>query len=215
MITSDDGATIRLNAQADYRRLTQRGDAARDRIADHRIARQPFDLQARREFLNFKSLLYDRGLPAGIGRADFQGMLLRTQQEGVQVKIVRRLVVGLDDLAIDDKFDLRDRRLPAGIHRDDLGCDDFFLCRFLKIIEDGGRQSGDLKLRTELAHIALDILDSDIQLIFARLLFLRFDRVGLFCRDDFAINSVFDALDVLVGANLYGDLRIFGQSFGE
>ena len=142
-------------------------------------------------------------------------MLFRAQQEGIQVKVVGRLAVCFDDLAVHHKLDLRNLGLAAGINRNDFGVDDFIFSRRLEIIRDGRRQRGDFEFGTQLADIAFDILDGDIQLVFARLLLTRLNGVAFLGRYHFAVNGVFNALNVLVGANLHRDLCIFGQGFSE
>ena len=142
-------------------------------------------------------------------------MLFRRQLEWIQVKVVGRFAIDLDHLAIDDELNLRDLGLPARIDRDDLSIDDFFLRRRLKVVGDPRRQGGNLKLGAQLSHIAFDILNRDVQLILARLLRLRLDRVRFIGRDHFTVNGVFDALNILVSAYLNSDLRIFGDGFGE
>ena len=214
-VAKDHRADIRFQAQAGDWRLAQRDDAGADRVADHRVAGQPFNLQPRRYPLDFKGLLHRCRLPAGVGRPDTQGMFFRRQLEWIQVKVVGRFAIDLDHLAIDDELDLRDFGLPARVDRDDLGIDDFFLRCRLKVVGHTRRQGGNLKLRAQLTYIALDILNRDIQLILARLLRLRLDRVRLIGRDHFAVNGIFDALNILVGADLNRDLRIFGDGFGE
>ena len=142
-------------------------------------------------------------------------MRLRAQQERIQIKVVGRLVVRFDHLAIHHKLDLRNLSLAAGSHRNDLGIGDFSFSRRLKIVGDGRRQRRDLEFGTQLADIAFDILDGDIQLVFARLLLTWLDGVAVFGRYHFAVNSVFDAFNVLVRADLHSDLRVFGQGFSE
>ena len=213
LVAADHRAHVGIDAQAGNGRLALGRDCANQRIAHHRVAGQPFNLQARRDDLYFKCSFNDRSLPAGVGGADAQRMLFRAQQEGIQIKVIGRLAVRFDHLAIHHELDLGDLSLAAGIHRNDLGIGDVNVRRRFKIIGDGRRQRGDLEFGTQLADIAFDILDGDIQLVFARLLRLRLNGVAFFGRYHFAVDGVFNALNILVRADLHRDLRIFGQGF--
>ena len=142
-------------------------------------------------------------------------MLLRAQRERIQIKVIGRLAVCLEDLAVYDELDMRDFGLAAGIHQDDFGIDDFIIGGPFKVVGDGGRQSGDLEFGAQLANIAFDIFHGDIQLVFARLLLRGLNGVTLFRRNNFAVDGVFDALNILVGLNLHRDLRVFGQGIFE
>ena len=211
LIAADDRAHIGLGAQADDGRLSQSCDAAAKRVADQGAFGQPLDFQARRQHLHFKGFFDDCALPAGVDGADVKRMLLREQQEGIQVKVIWGFGIDLDDFAIDDEFHLRDLGLAAGVDRNDIRFGDIRLVRRFKVIAEDRRQRGDFKLCAQAADITLNIGDRDIQLMLARLLLFGFDGVGFFSGDHFPIDGVFDALDVLVGADFDFDGCIFGQ----
>ena len=142
-------------------------------------------------------------------------MFFGRQREGVEIKVVWRCGIDFDDLAVHDEFNLRDFGLSASVDRDDFGVNNIFLRRRLKVIGDARRQGGDFKFGLQPADIALDILDRDFQLVFARLPLLRLDGISLIGRDDFAIHREFDAFDILVSADLDRDLRVLAQRLGE
>ena len=74
-VAFDQRAYIRLDAKTYDRRLALNRDAARKRVADDRLRRQPFHFNARRQFLHFEYLLDCGGLAAGIGCADAEPVL--------------------------------------------------------------------------------------------------------------------------------------------
>ena len=142
-------------------------------------------------------------------------MFFRQQLEGIEIEFVRRLAIGMDHFAIDDELDLCDFGLPAGIDRDHFSFGDIFLRRRFKIIGHDRGQGSDLKLGAQPADITLDIGNGNIKPMLARLFLDRLDGEGLFRRNNFAIKGDFDAFDVLIGADLDGDVRIFRQGLGE
>ena len=161
-VAPDERTEIRLDAQADDRRLALDGDAAGGDVADQGFGCQPFNFEARRQLLDFETLLNCSDLPARVGGADAELVFLGQQLEGIQIEFIRRFGIGFDHFAVNDELDLRDLGLPAGIHRDDFGLGDIFLGRGLKIVRNGRGQGGDLKLSAQPAHVAFDIADGDI-----------------------------------------------------
>ena len=137
------------------------------------------------------------------------------QVEGIQIELVGRLFVNVEQLAVDEKLDLGDLGLAAGIHSNHFHIAHFSPRRRFKIVGHGRRQGRNLKLPGESANIAFDIANGDIQSVFAGRLFGRFNRERLICGNDFAIQRDLDAFDVLVGQNLDLDLCILAQCLGE
>ncbi len=214
-VACDERANFGINTEADDRRLTLDGDAAGEDVAHNRFRRQPFNLQAWRQRFHLKGFVDRRGLSAGVGGADAQRVFFGRQFEWIQVEFERRLAIGMHHVAIDDEFDLRDLGLSAGFNRNHFRFGDIFLRRCLKVVGYRWRQGGDLKLGAQPADIAFDIAHRDIQLMLARLFLDRLNGEGLLGGDDLAIEGDFNAFDLLVGADLDGDLRIFGQRLGE
>ena len=214
-VARDEGAHVRINAEADNRRLPLHRDAASEHVAHNRLWCQPFNLQARRQRFHLKSLIDRRRLAAGVGGADGQRVFFRRQLEWIQVEFERRLAIGMHNLAIDEELDLRDLGLPAGLDRYHFRFGDIFLRRRLKVVGYCRRQGGYLKFGAQTSDIAFDIADGDIKLMLARLFLDRLDGESLLGGNDLAIEGDFNAFDFLIGADFDRDLRIFGQRLGE
>ena len=196
-------------------RLPGSQDTANDGVANDGVFRHPFDFQTWRNDLHIEFTVYRRALTAGVGCADAQRMLPRAQFEGIQIEFVGRLIINLEELAIDEKLHLRNLCLATCIYPNHFHITDFGPGRWFEIVGYGRRQGRDLKCSSESSNIAFDIADRDIQPVFAGRLPGGFNRVSLICRYDFAVKRDFDAFDFLVGQDLDLDLCIFSQRFRE
>ena len=214
-VVFNDNGQARVGADGGDRRLAGCQDSANDGVADDCVFGQPFDLQAWGNDLHIEFTVYGRTLTAGVGGADAERMLAGAQFKGIEIELVGRLLINFEELAIDEKLDLGDLGLAAGIHPNHFDITDFGPGRRLEIVGYGGRQGRDLKFCCEPADVAFDIADGDIQPVFAGGFLGRFNGVSLVSRDDFAIERDLDAFDVLVGQDLDLDLGIFAQGLGK
>ena len=142
-------------------------------------------------------------------------MLPRAQLKGIQIELVGTLVINLEEFPIDEKLNLGDLRLATCIYSNHFHITDFGPGLRFEVVGYGRRQCRNLKFSGESSNIAFDIADGDIQPVFAGRLPGGFNRVSLFCRNDFAIKRNFDAFDFLVGQDLDLDLCIFAQRLRE
>ena len=190
-------------------------DTADDGVANDCVFRHPFYLQAWRNDIYIEFTVYRGALTAGVGCADAQRMLPGAQFKGVQIELVGRFLINVEELAIDEKLHLGNLGLATCINPNHFYITDFGPGRCFEIVRNGGGQGRDLKFSCESADIAFDIADGDIQSVFAGRLLGRFNRESLLSRNDFAIKRDLDAFDVLVGQDLDLDLCIFAQCFRE